>query len=253
MLRRILILDIETSPNLAFVWGMWNQNLSPNQVVDFTSIMCWSAKWLTREEVIFKSTWDMSEKEMLEELARLLNMAEVVVAHNGIKFDIPVIRARMVALGISPFSPVKIVDTLRVARNVFRFPSNSLECLGRYLGVDNVKSSHGKYPGFVLWEECLKDNEDAWNEMEKYNKQDVVTLEEVYLRLLPWISNHPNVNPATTEVKCPKCGGDVNRRGFLRTNVGVYQRYQCKKCHGWSKGRYMANSPDERKATLASA
>ena len=249
-MKNILILDIETSPNLAYVWRAYKENIGYNQFVNHSTIMCWAAKWLTQDRVFYDTCKDKSEKEVVTNLCSLLDAADIVVAHNGDKFDIPVIRSRSVELGILPFSPIRTIDTLRVASKLFKFPMNSLAFLSRYLGVTQ-KKEHEEFPGFELWNECLKGNEKAWEVMRIYNTYDVLALEEVYLKLLPWMTEHPNVSSnSPDEIKCPRCGGEVIRRGFYESNVGKYQRYRCKDCGGWSRSRYTENTFEERQKIL---
>jgi DNA-directed RNA polymerase subunit RPC12/RpoP len=121
--------------------------------------------------------------------------------------------------------------------------------------TDAKKSEHKKYPGFDLWKECLDDNPAAWREMKKYNVLDVIATEQLYLKQLPWISNHPNVNAYSMreDITCPKCGSPkLQARGFAVTQVGKYQRLQCQACGGWSKCKVNLLSTDKRKSLLVS-
>ncbi|MCI0528756.1 MAG: hypothetical protein L0Y56_15060, partial [Nitrospira sp.] len=52
---RILLLDIETAPNVAHVWGLWNQHVRINQLMASGYVMCWAAKWLGEEHIHFSS------------------------------------------------------------------------------------------------------------------------------------------------------------------------------------------------------
>ena len=78
--------------------------------------------------------------------------------------------------------------------------------------------------------------------MKKYNRQDVIATEKVYLRLRPWIENHPNIGAykGSDQPLCPKCGsGKLQAQGFRVLQQGRYQRYQCQECGGWSRGKEM--------------
>lgn len=161
--------------------------------------------------------------------------------HNCSKFDLSKVRGRSLVHGIKPFSPVKVVDTLKVARKNFGFGSNSLEYLGEVLGIENKKIAHKKFPGFELWKECMRDNPEAWAEMKEYNIQDVYALEEIYTKMLPWIDNHPSVviDKETDKPACNNCGSShVQWRGHAHTNTGKYPRYHCQSCGAWNRGRY---------------
>lgn len=232
---RILLLDIETAPNTAYVWGLWKQNISISQIVDSSSILCWSAKWYGTDEVIFNSILSPGKKRMLKNMHKLLDEADVVIHYNGSRFDIPTINKEFLEFGMPPPSPYKQVDLLKTARQQFRFPSNKLDYIAQALGLGK-KHSH---EGFELWIKCMNRDPVAWNTMEKYNVQDVVLLEKVYDRFLPWIKGHPNsgIHSNRTGV-CPNCGSaNLQRRGFSVTQGGKYQRYQCTSCGTWSSSR----------------
>lgn len=231
---KILILDIETSPNLAYVWGLYKQNISLEQVEQRSEIICWAAKWLHHDSIY--SSGRIEEAESLYVLRKYLDEADVVVTHNGKKFDLPVILSRMLVHGYSPPSPFHQVDTYQVARSEFRFVSNKLENLAIELRCPH-KSKHKEFPGFMLWLECLKGNKKAWVEMLEYNIQDVKTLEQVYLKMRPYIRNHPHVGVDPSEVSCPKCGShNIQYRGYYRSSTGLfYKRFRCTSCGGWGR------------------
>lgn len=241
-MSKILILDIETAPNIAYVWGAWKQNIGQNQWVEKGHIMSFAAKWLGSSTIYYEENRKSNDKRLVKKLFAFLDEADIVVAHNAKKFDIPVIVGRGLANDLTPPSPFHIVDTCIVARNQFRFVSNSLANLAEELGLDK-KSSHKQFPGFELWLECLRNNDDAWKEMEHYNIQDVITLEELYLKMRPFMSQHPNVIHHVaneTDIHCPKCGSkNIEWRGYYYTKAGLcYRRFRCKDCGGWGRSRY---------------
>ena len=75
----------------------------------------------------------------------------------------------------------------------------------------------------------------AWDQMKEYNIHDVVLLEKVYWKFLPWIKGHINYSLYKDDsFVCPKCGSKhYHRRGFVFTQACKYQRYQCQDCGGW--------------------
>lgn len=252
---RILILDCETFPNTAYVWRFFKENVGAKQVIDYSTLASYSYKWLGEEEVFYDDTRDKDEKVLLKGLIDVLNEADFVVAHNGAKFDLPTIQGRAMVHGYHPPSPFKIIDTLLVARYEFNFPSNSLEHLAIILGLPK-KDGHEKFPGFELWDQCMKNNLEAWDEMEKYNIQDVLTLEAIYLRMRPYMRRHPNIAVEVEEEKvlCPKCGSDhIQWRGYVTTNVSKYKRFQCQDCGGWARTRFNEYPKEKRHALLAQA
>jgi len=247
-----LVLDIETAPTLAYVWRFFKENIGAAQVLEHSSILCWSAKWVGEKQVFYEDAWKQTEKSMLRKLVKLLNEADAVIGHNSAKFDMPKIRGRCLVHGIKPAQPYKDIDTCLTARKEFGFESNSLDYLSRVLEV-TTKSKHSKFPGFSLWEQCLKGNPKAWAEMKKYNIQDIQATEDVYLAMLPYMTRHPNwgVFEESDHTLCPKCGSDnIKKDGFHHTSVGKYQQYQCNDCGGWMKSRYNLYDKDKRKALV---
>ena len=238
---KILLIDIETAPNTAYVWGLFKQNISISQIVDSSAMLCWAAKWLGSSEVHFMSILD-GKKRMLKAAHKLLSEADAVVHYNGSRFDIPTLNKEFLEAGMPPPAPYAQIDLLRTARQQFRFPSNKLDYVGKALGV----GSKVKHEGFELWIKCMNKDKEAWERMEEYNKQDVLLLEEVYHRFLPWIKNHPNrgVHHESSH-SCPNCGSvHLTRRGYNVSQAGKYQRYQCQACGTWSSERKTEKMPD---------
>ena len=231
---RILLLDIETSPNTVHCWGLWQQNVGINQILESSEVMCWAAKWYGEKEVQFMSNQDNSHMDMLASIYDLISEADVVVHYNGKKFDMPTLNKEFLLLGWTPPAPYKQIDLLRVVRSNFKFPSNKLDYVAQRLGVGKKV----KHEGHELWIKCMNKDPQAWKKMERYNKQDVVLLEKVYDILLPWIKSHPNHNLYVDHGHvCTNCGSShLIKRGFNRTVGGVYQRYQCTDCGSWSQG-----------------
>jgi uncharacterized protein len=229
---RKLFLDIETSPNLGYVWRLWNQNVSLSQLVESTEMLCFAWKWSGEPA---SATGFIDRRDgvgiMRDKAWQLLNEADVVVHYNGRRFDIPHLNREMLEGGYDPPSPYKQIDLLETARKKFKFPSNKLDYVTQALGLPG-KATH---EGFDLWVKCMADDAAAWDRMRRYNIKDVVILERLYKRLLPWIDSHPSHAVLTDSHVCPSCGGgDLRREGWYYTQVSAYQRYQCRKCGRWS-------------------
>jgi hypothetical protein len=257
----IKLIDIETSPLESYTWGLWQQNVGLNQIKTGWTILSFAVKDLGKKAVRYYDTSgygadNVRDDSMLIELLwHELNSADIVVAQNGKRFDVKKINARLVEAGFKPYSPIRVVDTLLAAKAHFAFTSNKLEWMTDKLTASK-KSKHDKFPGFELWKECLKDNPKAWKEMRKYNIQDVVSLEELYLTLRPWITGHPNVaayNSIGEAIACPRCGSeDLREAGDWLTNVSKYKRYSCGGCGGWARSRYTTNTIEKRRSLLSS-
>lgn len=246
---KVLILDIETAPNRVYTWGLFKQTVALNQIEEPGYTLCFAAKWLNKPGVIFKSTYHDGRETMLRSVYKLLDKADVVAHYNGTKFDIPTLNQEFMARGWPPPAPFQEVDVLRTVRRRFNLTSNKLDYVLRVLDIPG-KVQH---KGMALWRECMAGIASAWNTMRRYNIGDVTKLEKVYKRILPWIINHPNMalyNPSGKLV-CPVCGSTrLQKRGFQYTATQKYQRYQCQKCTSWSRERFTAVKPKDRKNIL---
>ena len=259
MKPRILTLDIETAPLESYTWGIWEQNVGLDMIKTEWSILAYAAKWLGKSKVVYDDTSGKgadhvrNDWRLVDGLWHLLDEADIVVAQNGARFDVKKINARLVMQGFGPYSPIRVVDTLTVAKRYFGFTSNKLEWQSKYL-TDSPKSKHKKFPGFELWAEVLKDNPKAWAEMQKYNKQDVIATEKLYLTQRPWIANHPNLGTYSDAAihACPNCGStNVAKHGFRYMQQGKYQRYDCNECGAFSRGKTNLLPAATRKEKLA--
>jgi hypothetical protein len=235
---KIVFVDIETAPSLGYVWGKWQQD-----VIDFEKnwyILSFAVKTMGDRKVQTYCLADYpgyekdkeNDKALVQDLWNVLDGADIVIAHNGDKFDIPKTNTRFITHGMQPPSPYKTVDTLQIARRIFKFDSNKLDELGRYLGVGR-KMPH---PGFHLWKACMEGSKKSWATMKRYNARDVVLLEKIYALMRPWAKTHPNVNQGQLQA-CPKCGSyKTQRRGWTYTALRKKQRFQCTACTGWFEG-----------------
>lgn len=232
---RILLLDIETSPIIGYVWSIWEQNVGLNQINKDWHVLSWAAKWLDEKKVMYQDQRDApkieNDKELLRGIWHLLDEADIVITQNGKAFDIKKLNARFVINRLKPPSSFKQIDTKLLAKKHFSFTSNKLEYMADKLCTKYKKLKHHKFEGFELWKQCLAGNIDAWNEMEKYNKHDVLALEELYNKLSAWdTSINFSIYSSDLERKC-SCGSKAFiKRGFFYTGAGKYQRYKCRKC-----------------------
>lgn len=226
---KILYFDLETTPILGYVWRAYEDSLLDIKK-DF-GLLCFAYSW-NDEQVVIESLSTSTEKQMTKKLWELFNEADVIVAQNGDKFDIKVSNALFLRHKLKPPAPYKTVDTLKLAKKYFRFTRNSLDFLSQsLLGERKLETDKS------LWFKCMEGDKDAFKKMEKYCVHDVVLLRRLYNKLKPWHTGHPNANLYTDNTHvCPVCGGKTQRRGFMYTRAGKFQRYQCTTCGAWSKG-----------------
>ena len=248
---RVLEFDIETAPNLAYLWGFFNQNVAVNQIVEVGYTLCWAARWEGDSEVLFAGVHTHSMQDMLQQMWDLLDEADVVIHYNGKKFDVPTLNKEFVKHGMPPPSPYQQIDLFHVVRREFRFERNGMDFVCEQLGIPG-KIQH---KGMELWDECMDTLkfqekgiempeyvEKAWRLMKRYNVQDVKMLRHLYKRLLPWIKNHPNRAlwmPPSDKPKCPNCGSTKLRfKSYKQSLTLTYKQYQCKNCGSYPRERY---------------
>jgi DNA polymerase III epsilon subunit-like protein len=254
---KVLIFDIETAPILGYVWGLWDNNVALNQIHSDWHILSWSAKWLKspEAEVMYldqrgkKNIED--DKAILQKIWQLLDEADVVITQNGKNFDQKKLNARFILNGFQPPSSFKHIDTLQIAKKHFGFTSNKLAYMSDKLCVKYKKLDHAKFSGFELWKECLAGNLEAWNEMEVYNKHDVLALEELYEQLIPW-DNSVNFNLYHDGVdNVCKCGSAAFiKNGYYYTNAGKFQKYRCKGCGHETRNKQNLLSKEKKDSLL---
>jgi hypothetical protein len=249
--QRTLILDIETRPVLAWVWGLKDQNIAVNQIFSDWRVIAWAAKWLgdAPNKVIYmdqrKAKGTDNDKPILEPLWKLLDEADIVITQNGRNFDGPKLNARFMELGMKPPTPYRHLDTYQIAKHAAAFTSNKLEYLTDRLCTKYKKLTHKKFPGFSLWKECLAGNKDAWEEMRTYNVHDVLSTEELYMKLRAWAPANAPKAYITAEAgrECATCGeGRLQKRGIYRTRKARMQRYQCQGCGTWELGEKLKDA-----------
>lgn len=238
---KTLYLDIETAPDKAYVWSLWNENIPLARLLETSRVICFAAKWEGARKVAFYSEAD-NRQDMVDAAHDLLSSADVAVHYNGRNFDVRTLNKEFVLAGMPPPAPFKNIDLLQVIRRQFRFTSNKLEHIAQQLEIGEKM----KHEGFELWIRVLAGDTSALKRMAKYNRQDVVLLQNLYYRIQPWIGSlHPNrALYDGAERGCPYCGtANLIREGYRWTQQGKFQRYKCSHCHGWStSGKSLART-----------
>ena len=240
-MAKILFFDIETAPNMSYVWGQWQQDVIDH--VQEWYILCFSYKWEGQKKthVVSLNDFDLYSEDLendfnvVHKLWELLDEADIVIGHNSDAFDIKKANARFVYHDFGPPSHYHTVDTLKIARRHFKFNSNRLGHLGEHLGLGGKEVTGG----FQTWAGCMRGDAKAWATMKKYAKKDVDLLVDVYERLRPWATNHPNRNVIDqTTFACPTCGSNrLHKRGVRQTRTLTYQQYQCHRCKAYCRER----------------
>lgn len=225
-----LIFDIETLPILAYTWGAFEQNLQIDSIVKDWVVLAWSAKWLGDDKIVSdvlssKEALARDDKRLVKGFWKLLDRADVIIGHNSKAFDIKKLNTRFMFNGLTPPSSYKHIDTFIAAKSAFGMTFNKLDYLTKYLDIG--RKTH---TDFGLWIACDKGNKKALKQMRDYNMQDVKLLEDMYLRIQGWISNHPNLSTIANQDGCPICLGHYKRVGLYYGSQRKYPEYRCDTC-----------------------
>ena len=230
---KILLVDIETLPIEALVWDVWKQNIYMEQIEKDWSVLCWAAKWLFDTKVMGQvvtpeEAMAHEDASVLPKIWELMNEADIIVWHNGENFDRKKLNSRFFLQGMPKPMYYKSVDTLKIATDNFSFTYNKLDWIAKIVGIGRKIETE-----FDWWKECHEGNKKYLDMMLKYNKWDVNLEEEVYLRLRPWMEQHPNMNlyGIGDVLRCRVCGSEeLSWNGKYTTPLGLYQACRCEVC-----------------------
>ncbi len=238
---KVLTLDIETAPNLAHTWGLWQQNVGLPQLLVPGEVLCFAAKWEHDKRVMF-----FRGDGMVDAAHVLLDEADVVVHYNGTRFDIPWLQSEFVKANMAPTAPFHQIDLLSTVKRNFRFPSNKLEFVATQLLGDH-KAPTG---GHKTWIACMAGDPQAWRTMERYNRADVILTERLYHRLKPWIRLPNPVLYGDADPSAQTCAGcgshNIKKSGVAYTQLSSYQRYKCNDCGRYGRGKNRIRAVDVR-------
>lgn len=261
-LPRVLILDIETAPLENYTWTYFPNYIdSMSQVVKNPdgspkdwSILTWAAKWLFEADIFsgkvsLKEANTRKDKSIIKPLWDLYEEADVIVAHNGDKFDIRRCNWRFKINGLGPPSPYQTIDTLKVARKAFGAPSYKQDYLNRALGLQRKIDTD-----FELWERCVQNDQSGLDEMLAYNIGDIGGLEDLYVDIRPWIRGPVNLSMYTQNDKkvCHNClSPDLEKLSKpYTTPAGQYASFRCTNCGAIGRSRYTLKSLTQRRNSI---
>lgn len=255
----IIVWDIETSYSLAATFNFFQTTIPHDNILRDWNLLSVAWKKLGENKVHVETvpaTATCDDAHLCQLVQEITDEADCLIHHNGDRFDIKKLNARIIYNGLQPIKNMpKCYDTLKIARNNFAFSSNRLDYIAKFLG----------YPGKVdtpkgMWLDLLIDMQEkaGYSEayvdkllrsMAKYNKNDVAITEYVFKTLngyitTPWLdslyyveddvkdkaSNYVCKNP-----ECPSVGkSNILLRGHLQQASGRYKRrYTCKDCGKW--------------------
>lgn len=230
---RVLIYDLETSHNIVAQFDIRDEYTPHTNVLAERFIICAAWKWLGESKVYsVQIDRPFDDLKVVKALHDVISQADVIVGHNGDQFDQKWVNTRILYHGLPALPPVASIDTLKVAKNRFRFNSNKLDYIANFLGLGRKIHTDPE-----MWLDILRGDKKALREMVTYNKKDVVLLEGVFKRLSAYMPNYVS-RELFGGTGCPRCGSTkIQSRGLHRAISRVYRRWQCQSpsCMGWFK------------------
>jgi hypothetical protein len=252
---KVLLLDIETLPMVIHSWSLFMKNYSPKNIIHPTLPLMWAAKWLYSTEIMSDiltpgEAINRDDSRILKSVWKLMDEADIIIAHNGDRFDIKKLNGFFFHHDMMPPSDFQSIDTLKQSYKTMNLDSHKQEWITRYRCLEEKFETD-----YMLWVRCANGEQEALDEMESYCEQDVNGLEDMYIALLPWMKSHPNMGiymDADASV-CAGCGGQhLKRDGDYVTTAGTYPRYRCLDCGHQSKSRFSSLSPEQKRNLLVS-
>ena len=237
-----LFWDIETSYNTVATWNVgYKLNISHESILKERAIICICYKW-AGDNAIHSLQWkNGDDKQLIKDFVKVISEAEESIGHNSDRFDEKWLRTRALFHGISMPHSLQTIDTLKLAKSGFRFNSNRLDYLGKFMGFGGKMDTGG----FKLWLDiCERNDQSSLDKMIKYCKVDVTRLEQVYDKLNPYTKSrtHVGVTLGNGKCSCVNCGSDnTYSKGKVISSMGNIQyKLQCQDC-----GKYFKVSKTE--------
>jgi len=177
---------------------------------------------------------------MIKKFIKVLHQADMIVAHNGDKFDLKWIRTRALIHGIDVMPAPKTIDTLKWAKRYFNFNSNKLDYIAKFLNV-GAKMETG---GMDLWKDIVfKKDQAALDKMVAYCKMDVKVLEAVFNKLNSYTTPNHNyaVQHGGDKFECPECSGTNQKynKKVVTASGTVHHWLKCRDCGKHNKVNHL--------------
>jgi len=231
----VLVIDVETSPLLAYSWSLFPERINPEMMIEPSRILCFAASWYPAKRVDVYCEWDADgHAGMVAALWDLLDQADICVGYNHQSFDLKHINREFILAGYSPPSPYQNIDLLKVVRQQFKFPSNRLGQIGQSLDIGSKLDTGG----WSLWQGVLNNDEKARKKFARYNKQDVSLTSDLLSTLANkgWVKNVPHAGLWSGDMAaCYACGStDLVPYGIAYTKTAKHLRLVCD-CGAYNK------------------
>ena len=249
---RVGVIDIETLPAIVYVFRLFDQNISPEQVISDVCLLSWAGKYLN-ESNIYSDIMTSEEskkrldKRIVESCWKFMNSCDVIIGHNWSGFDGKILNILFLQYNLPPLKYVT-VDTLLCAKKNFRFSSNSLSFINKRLEIRDKITNEG----FLLWRKCSEGNKESLDTMMEYNIGDIFSTEQLFYKLRPYIRNfNVALYNEIEENQCPVCGSkNLKIEGFYYTSAGKWESVRCQDCQCISRKKNNLFTKEKKKSLL---
>jgi uncharacterized protein YprB with RNaseH-like and TPR domain len=132
--------------------------------------------------------WDSgkrgNDKETVKQVVAILKDHDVLVAHNGNRFDVPFLRTRLLRWDLARLPDIKLVDPCYIAFRKFRLRNNSLGVVADHVGVKDRKTPLD----MSVWGDAiLNGSRRAMNKIVEHCIADIKVLGGVLTAVKPYI------------------------------------------------------------------
>lgn len=236
-MKQILFFDIENGPMTTFNWKTRADYIGHYMVKEPNYMLVWGARWRGQKRihqgvVTPTEARNGDDRRIIEDLANLIREADMVIGHNVDKHDLAITRGRVLVHGLEPLPPTRSIDTLKIAKRDFGLHYNGMEPLCELAGIET-----GKKIGMARWRKALAGDKASLDALKEYNKGDVIASEKLFDWMLPHAQRISRLVDGPG-FSCPFCGNStLIKRGFYRTQVSTFQRWQCTTCNKYSRSK----------------
>ena len=238
---KIILVDLETLPDLKEVMKVLpGMSAYPGLTLkaSINSIICCGYKIYGEGKTHVINAWDNKklwskdvndDSWICKEILKILTTADCLVTHNGKRFDLKFLQTRLIKHGLNPLPKIMHVDTCSEAKKHLMLFNNRLDTLAKFM-TSEQKLENG---GWDLWVKVMNRDKKSMATMTEYCAQDVITLEAVFKRLKPFVTQIPNYNFYREHDKkvCANCGSTRLTKNGIRVNrTNKKQRLVCQDC-----------------------
>lgn len=169
-----------TIPQLAASFDLETFGLDPV----YGRLLCAVIKpWQQETQLIRVNRAGSDDSALVEAIVKELNKYAILIAHNGLFYDVRMLNGRALQYGLPVLNPHhKLIDPCQIARKHLNLPRNSLDTIAKHMQLDEQKMHLDP----SVWVRAALDHseEDMLTLVERC-ESDTRVLEEIAARVLP--------------------------------------------------------------------